>query len=380
MLNTPQHTFRLGQIRGIPIAVHYTWGIAFVLITMSLVNLFGDQHPGWSPAIRFSASFITSMLFFACVIAHELAHSAVALARGIPVRSITLFVFGGISEVTREASTAVSEFLIAIVGPLASLLVAGLFHLLGRVFPPTWVMAVAPCQWLATINLWLAVFNLIPGFPLDGGRVLRSILWAVKGDFERATRISTTIGKLIAYGFIFLGAWITFGTSGGLVSGLWTVFIGWFLLNAAQQNVAQLDLKHALNGITAADVMSRECYSVPRYLPLQDFVDDYLLKTGRRCYVVIEDHRVLGIITPREVTAVPREEWPRVAIHTVMTPLDRLKWISPAEPASRALERMDQENINQLLVMEDGRLLGMVARDGLISRIQTFIAFQGKTG
>ncbi|MBI4469175.1 MAG: site-2 protease family protein [Acidobacteria bacterium] len=375
-----QQTFRLGKIKGIPIGVHFTWGIAFVLITMSLIGQFGEQHPGWSPVIRSAIGLVTSLLFFTSVILHELAHSAVALSRGIPVKSITLFVFGGISEVTREASTALSEFLIAVVGPLASLAIAGGFALMARSFPAEWTVAVAPCKWLATVNFWLALFNLIPGFPLDGGRVFRSILWAFKRDYEKATRISTTIGKTIAYGFIFLGAWITFGTNDGLVSGLWIVFIGWFLLNAAQQNVVQLDLRNALNGITAGDVMSRECHTVPRYLSLQDFVDDYLLKTGRRCYVVTDDHRVLGIITPREVSAVPRQDWGHVSIHAAMTPLERLKWISPQEPASRVLERMDAENVNQLLVMEDGRLLGLVARDGLLSRIQTFLTFQGKSG
>ncbi len=375
-----QQSIRLGRIKGIPIGMHYTWPIAFFLITMSLVTQFGAQHPGWPLPIRFGVGLLTSLLFFASVIGHELAHSAVALARGIPVRSITLFVFGGISEITREASSAMAEFLIAVVGPLSSVAIGGIFYVLSKVVASAAPPLAAACHWLAIINLLLAGFNLIPGFPLDGGRVFRSIIWAAKGDYERATRISTSVGKFVAYGFIVYGGWLAFGPSASFISGLWFAFIGLFLLNAAQQNVVQLDLRHALTGVTASDVMSRECFTVPRHISVQEFVDNYLLHTGRRCYIVTDEGRVYGIITTREVTAIQREDWPSTSINAAMTPLDRLKWIGPTEPATRILERMDAENVNQLLVMQEGRLIGLVARDGLLNRIQTYLAFQPRSG
>ncbi|RMG44081.1 MAG: site-2 protease family protein [Acidobacteria bacterium] len=366
-----QQSLRLGTFKGIPIGIHSTWLIAFGLITVSLVYYYSQQYPHWSVGTNVTIGVLTSVLFFISVIGHELAHSLVALAKGIPVRSITLFVFGGISQISREAATAAAEFQIAIVGPLSSLVIGGLFWFLSAVAGNVNQPLAEAFRWLAWINVLLALFNLIPGFPLDGGRVLRSILWWRKGDFNSATRTAANIGKLISYGFIFLGIWEVF--QGFLINGLWIAFIGWFLLNAAQANVAQLTLRDALAGIVAANLMSRECPTVPPYISLTDFVHDYLLRTGRRCYVVTEGSRVFGLITPREVSAVPRTEWHTTSVAAAMTPFEKLKWVRPDESAINVMEKMNAENINQLPVIEDGRLLGIISRETLLNQIQLYM-------
>jgi len=252
-----EQSVRLGRFKGIPIGLHYTWLIAFGLITVSLIYYFSQQYPDWSAGTKLVIGLLTSLLFFLSVIGHELAHSLVALAKGIPVKSITLFVFGGISQIAREAATAAAEFQIAIVGPVSSLLIGGVFILLASVTDAISQPLAESFLWLGYINFMLALFNLIPGFPLDGGRVLRSIIWWSKGSFEEATRTAATIGKVVSYGFIFWGIWwISF--RGHLIDGLWIIFIGWFLLNAAQANVMQLTLRDALAGIVAELLRSRE--------------------------------------------------------------------------------------------------------------------------
>jgi CBS domain-containing protein len=231
-------------------------------------------------------------------------------------------------------------------------------------------------RWLAEINFLLAIFNLIPGFPLDGGRVLRSIIWAVKQNYDTATRISTTVGKVIAYGFILFGVVEVF--QGQVLSGLWIAFIGWFLQNAAEANVVQLALRDALAGVVASDLMTQDCPTVPRYISLSDFVHDYLLTTGRRCFLVTEGHQVFGLITPREVSAVPREEWPYNSVTSAMTPFEKLKWVRPTDSAMSVMEKMNAENINQLPVIDDGRLVGLISRETLLNRIQMHMTFGEK--
>jgi CBS domain-containing protein len=259
---------------------------------------------------------------------------------------------------------------------LSSMLIAGLFYLLAPVADLVGHPLGESFRWLAYINLLLALFNLIPGFPLDGGRVLRSIIWWVKKDFHVATHISANVGKFISYGFILIGIWWVF--AGELISGLWIAFIGFFLLNAAQANVMQLTLRDALQGIVAEDLMSQECSTVSRSIPLSEFVHDYLLRTGRRCYVVTEDRRVFGLITPREVSAIPREEWATTSITAAMTPFEKLKWVRPGDSATQVMEIMNAEKINQLPVIDDGRLLGIISREALLDRIQLYMSLQEK--
>lgn len=366
-----QQSIKFGKILGIPIGMHYTWVIAAVLITLSLVAQFHAEHALWPPALSVALGVATSVLFFASIVAHELGHSVVALHFGIPVRSITLFVFGGVAEIERDADRPIQEFLIAIAGPAVSLLLAALFKAIDLVARSRIEPLADVVQWLALINFWVVLFNLIPGFPLDGGRVLRSVVWAIKGNFRAATSIAAGAGKLFAYLFILGGIWVGFG--GNWASGIWLAFIGWFLLNAAQATTGQLTIEEALRGVTAADLMSSDCAAVSPAISLDEFVRDHVMRTARRCFLVADGGRILGLITAHNLSKAERDDWPRSSVQSVMTPMDRLKWVRPEETALQVLQTMSRENINQLPVIAEGKLLGMIARDSVLNRIHLFL-------
>lgn len=358
---------RLGQIFGIPIYLHPSWFIIFVLITVSLRTQFTSQHPGWTPAQHWTLGVITSVLFFASVVFHELSHSVVALRYRIPVKSITLFVFGGLSRIERDASNAKQEFNIAIAGPLASFFLAGCFWLIAHYWHGN-EMVLGASKWLAGINLLLALFNLVPGFPLDGGRILRGITWGITGDFAKATEIASTAGRVFAYIMILVGIWEAL--NGNWVSGLWTAFIGWFLLSAAQESSAQVAMRNSLRGVLAADIMSRDIPTVARDISLEEYMQE-VLRTGRRCHVVTGAGTPVGLVTLHAVRSVPREEWTSTSIQAVMLPLVRIHVASPDDPVLGVLERMQNEDINQMPVISDGQIVGMIGRDTILRALQT---------
>ena len=304
---------KLGRIFGIKIGLHFTWVIIALLLTFSLATRFQAMHPGWGPGVAWATAIITGALFFAAIIVHELSHALVAKLRGLPVRSITLFALGGVAQIEKEAADAKTEFWMGIVGPITSAVLGficlGLARTLGWTMlaePGTPVMAML--VWLGYINIGLALFNMIPGFPLDGGRVLRAVIWWITGNGARATRIATLMGQVIAFSFIILGLISFFRGSG--FNGLWIAFIGWFLLLAARASYAQLEMSERLRGVRVADVTPRDCAVVDGRSNLQTFVDEYLLRTGRRCFLIAENGAVAGLITPREIKAVERARWP----------------------------------------------------------------------
>ena len=258
----------LMTIRGIRIGVHYSWLIVFFLVTFSLTGQFAVEHPGWSHNERIMIAVATSFLFFGCIVLHELAHSVVAQAKGLPVRSITLFVFGGVAQIGREPDRPLTEFQIALAGPIASVLLAFGFGVVAGLAGEQSLHLAALAGWLAAINLYIAVFNLVPGFPLDGGRIFRAVVWAVTGSFEKATRIASRSGQGVGFVFIIGGTAIAF--TGNWVNGLWIAFIGWFLLDAAQQSSLQVVLRSAVSGLVAQDVMTRECPTVSGRLSLAE--------------------------------------------------------------------------------------------------------------
>ncbi|MGQ9675575.1 MAG: CBS domain-containing protein, partial [Chloroflexota bacterium] len=219
------------------------------------------------------------------------------------------------------------------------------------------------------INASLAAFNLIPGFPLDGGRVLRSVVWMTTGDFRRATNIASSIGIAIAYLFIVGGVWMAFTSS--LADGLWIAFVGWFLENAAQNSRRQLALQEALRGVKVRDVMSTDCAYVAADISVHELVEDYVLPTGRRCFVVTGGGELLGLATLHNVKQLPRERWTSTAVSAIMSPVEELKMASPGDEVSAVLQRMDQEDVNQMPVVHDGRFLGLIARDNLLRLIRT---------
>jgi len=362
--------FRVAEIRGIPLYLHPTWLVIFALITWSLVSHYGPEHPAWSPVQHWTAGVVSSLLFFASVVFHEFAHSVVAQHYRIRVLSITLFVFGGVASIEREPSKASQEFNIAVAGPLASgLLGAGFYGV--RLLVAGSDMPAAIAFWLERANLLLAVFNLIPGFPLDGGRVFRAAVWGLTRDFGKATRIAGASGKLIAYAFILGGGWAAFH---GQFNGLWTAFTGWFLLNAAEDSLVQLAMRENLRGLRAADVMSREVPTFAGQHTLADYSAE-VLRTGRRCHLVTTDDRLVGMMNVTALNSVPREEWTSHSVQSVMMPRDRILWAAPDEPLLGLLERLLNADINQMPVVsndEDGsaQVVGMITRDSILRVLQ----------
>ena len=363
---------RIGKILGIPIFLNSTWVIIFAAITYSLAIQFEQQNPGWPPAQQWSVGVFTSVLFFASLLFHELAHSVVAQHYKIRVLSITLFIFGGVASIERDPSKAIQEFNIAIAGPLASGVLALFFLGLTKVFP-TNAVVYSSALWLGTMNGWLAIFNLLPGFPLDGGRIFRAIVWGATKNFSRATRVAGTTGRLIAYAMILLGGFAVF--KGVVVLGLWSVFVGFFLLNAAQESVAQLAIRETLSGLRAADVMSNEVPTVGRAISLEDYGAE-VLRTGRRCHLVITDDRLVGMMNVHTLNSVPRDEWAHNSVQAVMIPRERILWATPDEPLLGLLERLLSADINQMPIVsgsDDGaaQIIGMVSRDSILRVMQT---------
>jgi Zn-dependent protease len=360
---------RLGRIAGISIGLHYSWFIIAFLITLSLIDRFSKVMPPWSSTTVWSAAMITGLLFFVTLLLHELAHSLLAKSRGLRVRAITLFALGGVSQIESEAPDAKSEFWIAVVGPLASLVIGFICLLLARSVgwmpnsePLTPVAAVL--VWLGYINLVLAAFNLIPGYPLDGGRVLRALIWWNTHSIDRSTRIAAKVGQVVAFFFIFLGLYQFF--LGKNFGGLWMAFIGWFLLDASRSSYAQVEITEGLRDKKVSDIMNRDFSTVEAQLSLQDFVHQYLLVSGRRCFVVVRNDNLAGLITTNEVSRVERDRWPQTSVQSVMRPLSQLRTVTPDTPAIRALETMSREDINQLPVVSNGQLVGIFSRSSVM--------------
>jgi Zn-dependent protease len=364
-------SLRLGKIFGIPIGINYTWFIVFALVTLSLATAyFPSRYPGWSAAGFWGIGLLTSGLFFASVVIHELAHSVVARAWKIPVRSITLFIFGGVASIDREPDRPLAEFLIAIAGPISSLVLAAGFGMLwfaGRFLNLSALAALG--LYLGGINLSLALFNMVPGFPLDGGRVFRSIIWAATGNLNRATRWAGGAGRVIAV-MMIVGGGILFLT-GNWSSGLWLAFIGWFLDSAASQSMQQAWVREALDGYTARDFASGSCQVVDSNTPLDWVVRDYVLPQGQSCFLVADGAKTEGVVTLGQIRQVPRQRWGWTPIRQIMTPLGSLKPVRASEAAYSVLERMMAESQSLLPVVEDSRFLGLVRRDSLLKFAQT---------
>lgn len=367
-------SIRLGRVSGIPIALHYSWFIIAALITLSLVAHFRSTEPDWGSRLIWMTSLMTALLFFVSLLAHELAHAVVAEARGLPVRSITLFALGGVAHIEKEASTARTEFLVAVVGPITSLVIG--FVCIGIAWSMGWSVGdgtggliAAVLGWLGSINVVLALFNLIPGYPLDGGRLLRALLWGIYGEEDWATRNAARTGQVIAAIFIAWGL-LQFFLGAGF-SGLWLAFIGWFLLSAAQASYAQVSITEALRGVRVSDVMTDDCVTVDASVHVQSLVDDLLLRTGRRCIVVKGHDRVLGLVTPNELRRIARERWRDVTAGDVMRPFDQLKTVGPDTPVSEAFTTMVRDDVNQLPVVSEGRLEGVVGRGHILQLLQS---------
>jgi Zn-dependent protease/predicted transcriptional regulator len=365
---------KLGRVFGIELGLHYSWLIIATLITFSLAGHFRAVNPNWSTAITWASAVTTSVLFFACLFAHEFSHAVIAKSRKIPVRRITLFALGGVAQIEKEASDAKTEFWIAIVGPITSGILGLLLLWIARAIgwnpstnPFTPVLAVL--VWLGYINIALGMFNMIPGFPLDGGRVLHAAVWWTTGNAERATRTAVRIGQLVGIAMILYGIFRFFTGAG--FGGLWLSFIGWFLLEAAGVSYLQFQATTLLEDLRAKDLMSHDCESLDPEMPVQQFVDEHLLRTAQRCFVVVEGGRMVGLVTPHEVRAVERSSWPGTHIRDVMRPLEKVRSVEPGTPVLKAMELMAREDLNQVPVVSNHHVEGMISRASILQVLQS---------
>ena len=368
------NAFNLGKFFGIQFRLHYTWFIIFILITTSLSwQVFPISYPDWPLVLYWVMGLITSLLFFASVVAHELAHSLVGRANGIPVKSITLFIFGGVALMTKEAARARAELLMAGAGPACSLVIGGLFGLLWFFTQGVVEPLAAMAFWLAYVNLILAAFNLIPGFPLDGGRVFRSLSWRVTGNYRRSTQVATRMGQGIGYLFILGGILIVFLRPFGLdwFSGLWLAFIGWFLENAASASYRQAQWREALRRFSASQVMITDCPAVPPDVMVSQLVQGYIFTSGRQCFLVADGGRLEGVLVLHNIKSIPQQNWEVTQVKEMMTPIDKLKMAHPDQDALSILEEMDEGEINQMPVVSEGRVIGLITRDNLLGFLRT---------
>jgi len=362
----------IGKAFGISLRLHYSWFFIFALITWALAaNYFPAVYPNWSLTMKIGAGLLTSVLFFGSVLLHELMHSLVAIHEGIQIQSITLFFLGGVSQMAGEPGTAGDEFRMAGAGPLSSLILGGIFWgislaLRGATSQPAQFGA-AIAYYLGFINILLGVFNLIPGFPLDGGRVLRSLRWWRSQNLQSATRIAANIGRIIGFLLIFGGVWLIF--SGNFFNGIWLAIIGWFLESAAIGSYRQTLFEGMLKGHVASEVMSQDCTAVPSAITIEQLVNENILTSGRRCFPVTSGGRVEGLVTLHNIKSVPRDLWKTKLVREVMTPLHDLKAIKPDENLNAVLQMLVQNDINQVPVIRDNNIVGMVSRDNIINFI-----------
>ncbi len=358
----------IGRIFGISVRLHYSWFFIFALITWALAaNYFPTTYPAGTTSESIAAGVITSFLFFGSVLAHELMHSVVANRQGLPVHNITLFIFGGVSELTKEPASSRDEFWMALVGPLTSVVLGFIFYGISLETRGTSLFVAAVTYWLAQINILLGVFNLIPGFPLDGGRVLRSIIWWRTNNLRQATRIASGVGRVIGFLFIIGGIFWIF--RGDVFNGLWIAFIGWFLENAALSSYRQMAIEEVLRGHVAREIMTTDCTTISPDVTIEKLVNDYILASGRRCFPIVDGGRIEGLVTIHNARAVPRDRWGTTKTRDVMTPLANLKSVSPGEDLFKVLQIMASSDVNQVPVVEGSNIVGMVGRDNLISFI-----------
>lgn len=361
-------SLRIGRISGIEILINYTWIFIFILLTWSLAQGFFPQYvPGWSRLTYWLMGAAAATLLFASVLLHELAHSLVAKSRGLPVKNITLFIFGGVSNIEKEPENPQTELRMAVVGPLTSLGLAGLFwgifHLIGSQHSPGGGLL----YYLAVVNGLLGIFNLLPGFPLDGGRLLRATLWRRSGNLVTATETAATVGRFLGWGFIGFGLFQVL--SGNFLGGLWIAFIGWFLASTADASRREITLREHLTGTKVREIMDSKPDTTTPTTTVQELVQDIIQRHGRRAVPVIDGESVVGIVTITNLKELSQSKWPETEVSKVMTRTP-LYTVAPDDDLSSALKLMAEHNLNQLPVLRDGHLEGVLSRADIIRHLQ----------
>ncbi len=355
----------LFKVFGIPIRLDYTWFLILALFTWVLASTYyPSMFPEWKPAIHWILGFLSALLLFASVLLHELGHSWVAIRSGIPITSITLFIFGGMARMSRQPPNAQVELRMAIAGPLTSLALGVLSLTLAQLFPAA---PAAIFSLLGRTNVALALFNLLPGFPLDGGRVLRALLWKKKGDLVWATRISSRAGKIIAVTIIGMGF---VSVMRGNIGGIWLAIIGLFLLQAAETAYQQVLFRASLSGIKVRQIMRPDVVVVPPELTINRLVDDYFLKYHYTCFPVVHEGKLVGAITLRNVRHLSRGEWSTTPVKDAMTLLEEIATLEPAEDAVKVLQRMVKDGIGRFPVVERGRVVGILTRRDIVELLK----------
>ena len=359
------------RILGIQISLNYTWFIVFGLIAWSLASGYFPYHyPGLSRSAHWMMGFLGAVFLFLSVLAHEVTHSYIAKKEGIDVSEITLFIFGGVSQLTKEPEDSQKELKVAIGGPASSLVLALIFWILSKATLqfPNLLLFTGLLSYLAFINLSLAVFNLIPGFPLDGGRILRAIYWRKTNNLRKATQIASEAGKWVGVGIILLGLfWILMGN---LIGGFWFVIIGIFLRSAAEGGYQQVIMKSALEGVKVKELMSRGVISVQPSVGIDRLVEDFYLTHKHDTYPVIDGDRIVGIITLKQVKEIPRDQWAEKTVRDMMMPLREEITLDPDGQAADALEKMVRSGEGRLPVVKDGKVVGMITRRDILHLLQ----------
>jgi Zn-dependent protease/CBS domain-containing protein len=380
----------IGRLFGIQIRIDPSWLIIFALVTYNLTLFLRHFFATWTPASYWLVSALASLCFFASVLAHELAHSLVARAQGVQVRSITLFLLGGVAQLQKEPPTARVELTTALAGPLTSFGLGVLLIGLGRgtltvdtaaLFQQgSTTGSLSPLStiflWLGAVNILMAVFNMIPGFPLDGGRVLRAALWGLTRDLYKATRWTTWIGQAIAWSIMAVGFSFLFGVQipglgSGLASGLWLIIIGWFLNTASASTYQQAEMRHKLTGVPVVRLMRRDAPTVQPSWTVGDVFHMHGGDRDEQAFPVLDDLVLVGIVTREDLIKIPREAWPDTLIEQVMTPEEKLATIAPDEDASQAMERLQQRGVRQLPVVRDNcEFLGLLRHHDILRWLQ----------
>lgn len=354
---------------GIRIEIHPTWFLILGFVAWSLSDgVFPDQYDSWSTAAYWIVGTLSAVLLFVTVLIHELAHALVAKRRGLDVPRITLFIFGGVSHLGRQPASAGEEFQIAAAGPATSLVIAAVCGAAGLLFGGLSEKLEAVLFYLALVNVLLGVFNILPGFPLDGGRVLRSIAWKRTGNFRRATRIASSVGEFFGYGLIIGGFFLLL--NGAVLNGVWFAFIGWFLLGAARNEASSLQLEGVLSRLTARQVMREDFPSVTPGSSLKMIVDDMMVGRGERAVIVALGDAVQGIITVNDIRRVPREEWANIPAQRIMTPRANIVTVDARSSAVQVLTLLGEKTLNQVPVLDEGRMVGLITRREILDRLQ----------
>ena len=361
-------SLKLFRIFGITVGIHYTWIFAIIFFSWTLAMVyFPSYYPGWSTAVYWITGIIGALLIFVSVLLHEMAHSLVANARGIPVHSITLFLLGGASNMEEEPQKPAAEFSMAIVGPVTSLILAVIFWGFARLPADTTGPLVAMLSYMALINMYLGIFNLLPGFPLDGGRVLRSIIWGYTGNLTRATDIAGLVGQI--FGWIFIGLGIFLMISVSFLSGLWIAFIGWFLNSSADASRKEITLRERLSHFKVRELMNPAVSTISPETTVDELVGEIFRKQQGRAVPVCKDDKLVGIATITDVKKIPQDKWAETPVSRIMT-AEPLYTVTPDDNLNVALVMIAKNDINQVLINDNGKCGGLLSRADIIRLIQ----------